>query len=477
MNGAPRTHVHMIGIGGSGMSALARLYLQQGRRVTGSDESDSPALRDLERLGAEIWVGPDPSRAGAATLVVHSSAVPDGDSELADARRRGVPTLKHAQALGELVNARRGIAVAGSHGKTTTTSMIAFALYRAGRQPSFQVGGDMIDLGTSAAWGAGEWMVVEADEFDRRFLEYYPEIAVITNVEPDHFEYYATVEEMTGAFAEFLTHVRPGGAIVGCGQEPRLAKLLEDVRDRRIVRYGFTNASGANAWDWVAGDVQDVPGGSKFKVQSSKFKVEVAGSLRIPGRHHVLNALAAVATCDLLGVSAAETLGALADFHGARRRFELIGEAAGVRVYTDYGHHPTEVRVNLEAARHLVVPPGRVWVVFQPHLKVRTEMLFDEFSRAFGAADVVVLTDVYSPAGREPDGHYRGSAELVRSMGHPNARHVPTAEDARTILAGELRPGDVVVAMGAGPINQLAPRVVEDLQHGQQPQPPQRHAG
>ena len=471
MSGAPRNHVvpgdhvHMIGIGGSGMSALARLYLQQGRRVTGSDEADSPALADLARLGAEVWVGHDPDRARSAALVIHSSAVPETDPELADARRRGVPARKHAQALGELVNARRGIAVAGSHGKTTTTSMIAFALQRTGRRPSFQVGGDMIDLGTSAAWGEGEWMVVEADEFDRRFLEYYPEIAVVTNVEPDHFEYYATVEEMVDAFAAFLTQVRPGGAIVACGPEPRLARLLEDVHERRIVRYGFAERPGSEGWEWLAGDVEEIPGGTKFKVQCPKSKETVAGSLQIPGRHHVLNALAAVATCDLLGVPAGETLRVLAEFHGAKRRFELVGEAGGVRVSTDYGHHPTEVRVNLEAARHLVTPPGRVWVVFQPHLKVRTEMLFDDFARAFAAADAVMLTDVYSPAGREPEGHYRGSAVLVqaiRAVGHPNARHVPTAEDARTLLAGELRSGDVVVVMGAGPINQLASQLVAD---------------
>jgi UDP-N-acetylmuramate--alanine ligase len=487
-------HVHMIGIGGSGMSALARLYLQQGLRVTGSDEVESGALRDLRALGAQVHAGRhDAAYVGDADLVVHSSAVPADNPELVEARRRGIRTLKHAQALGALVNARRGIAVAGTHGKTTTTSMIAFALQRAGKAPSFQVGGEMIDLGTSAGWGAGEWMVIEADEFDRRFLEYYPEIAVVTNVEPDHFEYYGTVEAMTGAFAQFLTHVRPGGAIVACGEDERLAGLLEqmqhatckvqservanagigpdgvDSRDRRVIRYGAVegNADGGQ-WDWVATDVQEVPGGSRFVVRAPGLDEPIPASLQIPGRHHVRNALAAIAVCDLVGATVRETASALAEFHGARRRFEPVGEAAGVRVFSDYGHHPTEVRVNLEAARHLVTPPGRVWVVFQPHLYVRTEMLFDQFARAFDAADVVVLTDVYSPSGREPAGRYRGSAELVQAMRHSNARHVSTPEAARLALARDLRAGDVAVVMGAGPIDRLAPLVVADLEqrHG-----------
>jgi UDP-N-acetylmuramate--alanine ligase len=475
--------VHLVGIGGAGMSALARLYLAQGHAVSGSDESDSQALRDLAALGATVHVGHDAAFVEGADLVVASSAVPESRPELVAARGQGRRVLKHAQALGELFNRQRGIAVAGTHGKTTTTAMIAYVLERCGYAPKFQVGGELVDLGTSAAWGEGEWMVVEADEFDRRFLEYRPEIAVVTNVEPDHFEYYATVAEMEGAFGAFLERVVPGGTVVACAQEPRLARLLRDVRPARVLRYGIVPDGGAPGpdWDWWATEVRLTPGGSRSRVFRRRAGdgardgapaagVEVARlALRLQGRHNVLNALAALACCEVVGVPPAAGAPALAGFNGTRRRFQLAGEGRGVRVFEDYAHHPTEVRVNLEAARLLLTDGGRLWGVFQPHLFQRTEGLFDEFAGAFGAADEVLLTDVYSPSGREPAGAYRGSADLVAAMiarGHGGARHVPDAQAARALLRDELRPGDVVVVMGAGPINALAWQLARDLEGG-----------
>ncbi|MBI3970997.1 MAG: UDP-N-acetylmuramate--L-alanine ligase [Chloroflexi bacterium] len=497
-NAMPR-RVHMVGIGGAGMSALARLYLQQGTAVSGSDESDSATLHDLASVGATVHVGHNAAYVGTAGLVVYSSAVPETKPELVEARRRGIRTLKHAQALAELFNPRRGIAVAGTHGKTTTSSMIAYALVRCGRQPSFHVGGELVDLNTSARWGDGEWMVIEADEFDRRFLEYTPDIAVVLNVEPDHFEYYGTVVAMEAAFAAFLERVRPGGRIVACGDSPRLAPLLENVRDRHVVRYGLdpgrdeprsagsaaTRSSGGWApdrssahpervegrspagFDWWAEDVREVPGGSRFTAcrRAAGGDVErVRAALAIPGRHNVSNALAALAVCATVGVPAQEAADALAGFHGARRRFQLMADpadAGGVRVYDDYAHHPTEVRAMVAAARPLVPPEGRLWTVFQPHLYVRTEELFDEFACAFDGADRVVLTDVYSPSGREPARNYRGSRELAAAI--PDARHAPTLDDARRLLLDEVRPGDIVLVMGAGPITQLASRLADDL--------------
>jgi UDP-N-acetylmuramate--alanine ligase len=465
--------IHMVGIGGAGMSALARLYLAQGHAVSGSDESDSAALRDLRDLGAAVQVGHDAAHVAGVDLVVTSSAVPETRPELVAARGAGIAVLKHAQALGALFNEQRGIAVAGTHGKTTTTSMIAFVLDVCGRSPKFQVGGELVDLGTSARWGSGEWMVIEADEFDRRFLEYRPEIAVITNVEPDHFEYYASVEEMEGAFAAFLECVLPGGTVVACAQEPRLARLLRAGRERRILRYGI--ATGSGSWapadgDWWADGVELTPGGARCRVhQAGGPPGGTPLTLQVQGRHNVLNALAALAVCDLAGVPPAAAAPALGGFHGARRRFQLAGDAAGVRVYEDYAHHPTEVQVNLEAARLLLPPGGRLWSVFQPHLYQRTEGLFDEFAAAFDAADLVLLTDVYSPSGREPVRAYRGSADLVAAMtarGHGGARHVPDAAAARAALNAGWRPGDVVVVMGAGPINALAWQLGDDLRAG-----------
>ncbi|HEX2326839.1 MAG TPA: UDP-N-acetylmuramate--L-alanine ligase [Chloroflexota bacterium] len=458
--------MHLVGAGGAGMSALARLYLALGHTVSGSDASDSPALRDLAALGAAVHVGHDGRYVQGADLVVTTSAAPAQTPELVAARAQGIRLLKHAQALGELFNAQRGIAVAGTHGKTTTTAMIAFVLQRCGLEPKFQVGGELVDLGTSAGWGEGQWMVIEADEFDRRFLEYRPEIAVVTNVEPDHFEYFGSVAEMEGAFRDYLRNVLPGGAVVACAQEPRLATLLEEVNGRRIVRYGVPAAGSQPGpeWDWWASDVVLEPGGSRWT--ANKRAGQALITLRLQGRHNVLNALAALAVCDLAGVPLERAAPALGAFHGTRRRFQLAGSAAGVRVYEDYAHHPTEVRVNLEAARLLVPPGGRLWGVFQPHLYQRTEGLFEEFRGAFQAADQALLTDVYSPQGREPARAYRGTSELVAAMaaaGHPGARHVPDAAAARATLNAETRPGDVVVVMGAGPINALAYDLAGDL--------------
>jgi UDP-N-acetylmuramate--alanine ligase len=455
----------MIGIGGAGMSALARLYLQQGVLVSGSDESDSATLRDLARLGARVHVGHDPEWLGDADLVVFSSAVPESDPERVEAQLRGTPAIKHAQALAAIFNDRRGIAVAGTHGKTTTSAMIAFALYRCGMDPTFHVGGELVDLDTSAREG-GDWMVVEADEFDRRFLEYRPEIAVVTNVEPDHFEYYRSVDEMEAAFTAFLRQVRRNGAIALCGHDCRLPRLF-DAGDPRVLRYGIVDGAGRQAagWQWRASDVEEVPGGSRFQVQWDQGANgdRLPATLRIPGRHNILNALAALAVCRTVGVDVARAVAALGEFRGVRRRFQLAGDVCGVRVYEDYAHHPTEVRASIAAARPLVSPGGKLWAVFQPHLYTRTDHLFAEFTRAFDAAERVLLTDVYSPVGREPLATYRGSGDLIREMRHPGAVHVADPASARELLAGRVRAGDLVLVMGAGPINQLAWDLVADL--------------
>jgi UDP-N-acetylmuramate--alanine ligase len=449
----------MVGIGGAGMSALARLYLEQGVAVSGSDQAASATLEDLAQLGAQTYVGSDPERIDGADVVVYSSAVPDSDAELHAARASGVRAIKHAVALGELFNTKRGIAIAGTHGKTTTTSMVSLILERAGLQPSFHVGGEMLDLGTSARHGAGEWFVIEADEFDRRFLEYDPEIAVINNVEPDHFEYYGTYERMRGAFADFLRRVRPGGTVVAWGEDARLTGLIDEVGPERVARFGFADAG--RRWDVTASDLRLSPRGSDLVVEADGE--HAALRLVIPGVHNVRNALAAVTTSRLAGVPLTSAVATLAEFHGARRRLQLLADRDGIKVFDDYAHHPTAVRLMIEALRRQVAPGGRLWAVFQPHLRTRTEELFDEFTSAFTGADAVVIVDVYSPKGREPEGRYRGSAELVTALGHPNARHVPTLDEARAILGAELRPGDVAVVMGAGTIERLSQQVAQDV--------------
>ncbi len=454
--------MHMVGIGGAGMSALARLYLAQGLRVSGSDQVASKALDDLAALGASVYAGSDPERVAGADLLVYSSAVPESDPELGAARARGARAIKHAVALGELFNAKRGIAVAGTHGKTTTTSMLALILERAGLEPSFHVGGELVDLGTSARLGRGEWFVVEADEFDRRFLEYDPEIAVVNNIEPDHFEYYGTYDEMRGAFADFLRRLRPGGTAVVWGEDERLADLVRAVDPERVVRFGLSDDG--ERWDVTGTNVELRPEGSRFTARAGEAVSEV--ELVIPGVHNVRNALGALAAARVVGISLADAARTLGEFHGARRRLQLVAEHAGIRVFDDYAHHPTAVRLMIDALRRQVLPGGRMWAVFQPHLRTRTEELFDEFARAFDGADMVVLADVYSPKGREPEGSYRGSAELVAALGHPNARHIPALEDIRVVLGRELREGDVVLIMGAGTIERLAQHVAEDVGGG-----------
>ncbi|HET7768709.1 MAG TPA: UDP-N-acetylmuramate--L-alanine ligase [Chloroflexota bacterium] len=453
------TRIHMVGIGGAGMSALARLYLQRGETLSGSDQVASRALDELRALGADCYAGSDPPRAAAADLVVYSSAVPETDPELSAARAAGVRSVKHAVALGDLFNTRRGIAIAGTHGKTTTSSMVSLILERAGLRPSFQVGGEIMDLGTSARWGAGEWFVVEADEFDRRFLEYTPEVATINNVEPDHFEYYATYENMRGAFADFLRRLRPDGTAVVWGEDERLSGIVKEVQPPHVVTFGLdTNGT---SWDVSASDVALEGGGSHFSARAGDEAADVR--LVIPGVHNVRNALAAIATSRSAGVSLTHAAQTLAQFHGARRRLQLLAEHAGIRVFDDYAHHPTAVQLMIEAMRRQVPRDGRLWAVFQPHLRTRTEELFDELAGAFAGADVALITDVYSPKGREPEGAYRDSAALVRATRHPGARHVPTLEEARAILARDLRPGDIALIMGAGTIERLAQEVASDV--------------
>lgn len=451
--------VHMIGIGGAGMSALARLYLEQGVSLSGSDQVASRTLDELTSLGAATYTGAHPLRAAAVDLVVYSSAVPESDAELVAARERGVRAIKHAVALGELFNARRGIAIAGTHGKTTTSSMVSLILERAGLRPAFHVGGELVDLGTSARWGDGDWFVVEADEFDRRFLEYSPEIATINNVEPDHFEYYGTYENMRGAFADFLGRLRPEGTAVVWGEDERLGGLVDEVRPPRVIRFGLDEHD--SRWDVTGSDVRLDAEGGQLTVSAGSERASVR--LVVPGIHNVRNALAALATSRLAGVSLAHAAKTLGTFHGARRRLQLLADHAGIRVLDDYAHHPTAVRLMIEAVRRQVEHGGRLWAVFQPHLRTRTEELFDELAGAFAGADEVLITDVYSPKNREPEGVYRASDSLVHAINHPEVRHVPTLEEVRTILARELRAGDVALIMGAGSIERLAQEVATDV--------------
>ena len=424
--------LHFVGIGGAGMSGLALVSKALGARVTGSDRADSPYCERLRAAGIEPAIGHDATNYPPGAEVVVSTAIPEDNAEVSAARASGAHVLHRGDLLGELSRMKHTIAVGGTHGKTTTASMAAHMLRETGRDPAFLIGGELRSVGTNADWGEGAWAVIEADESDRSFLKLYRPVAVVTNVELDHHATYANLGELEQAFAEFaepaeLLILGPGVELQGRGREVRF-----DVRGR----------------------VELFPGGSRFDVQGTEVE------LRVPGRHNILNALAALAACRAAGVEPAEAAPALATFTGAARRFESHGRtASGARIFDDYAHHPTEVRATLEAARTLGAK-GRLVACFQPHLYSRTRLLAREFGRALALADLVVVLDVYPARERAED--FPGVSGLMVAQAAADAAGgrpvwwLPRIEDAQRMLAAELADGDVVLTMGAGDVDQLA---------------------
>jgi UDP-N-acetylmuramate--alanine ligase len=439
--------VHFVGIGGTGMSALATVLLEAGHRISGCDLQNSEITSDLARRGATIQLGHDPVHICDVDLVVITSAVPNDAPEVLAARQASIPVIKRAELLGLLTRRQRSICVAGTHGKTTTSAMLALALTEAGRDPTILVGGVIPRLGSGARLGHGDLLVAEADEYDGSFLRFTPEVAIVTNVEPDHLDFYGSFERIEEAFTSFLTLVPPTGARVLCWDDPWL-RHLPGSDGATLVTYGLS--SGA---DWQATDIRkNDRGGNDATIWHRGERIGQL-SLAVPGHHNVANALAVVAACAFIGVAFDVVAAALVDFSGVRRRFELKGTVADISIFDDYAHHPTEIRATLAAARERA--RGDIWCVFQPHTYHRTAALFDEFATAFGEADRVVITEVYSPAGREQPDERFTSARLVEVMEHPGATYVATPREAAVRVAADARPGDLVLTMGAGPITQL----------------------
>jgi UDP-N-acetylmuramate--alanine ligase len=431
--------LHFIGIGGAGMSGLALVTRSLGAHVSGSDRSDSSYLERLRAAGIEPAIGHDAANLPAGAEVVVSTAIGDDNPELARAREAGARVLHRGDLLAEVAALKRCLAVAGTHGKTTTASMAAHVLVELRRDPSYLIGGELRSTGANAAWGAGEDIVVEADESDRSFLKLAPDFASITNVELDHHATYRSEHEVEQAFAQFTAR---------CG---RASAWVE------APPIGAQESFGIEAGDLRASDVRLEGSGSRFTVDGSELR------LGVPGRHNVLNALAALACLRAAGVQVAEAAPALAGFTGARRRFERRGETAtGALVYDDYAHHPTEVRATLEAARELGA--RRVVAVFQPHLYSRTQMLARDFGRALALADVVVVLDVY-PARERAEDHPGVSGLMVARAAADAARGrrvywTPSQDDAARLLDAAIRPGDVLITLGAGDVDRLAERLV-----------------
>lgn len=452
--------VHFIGIGGAGMSGIARILLARGLRVSGSDAKESATLAALRALGATVHVGHDAGHVADADTVVVSSAVRDSNPELVAAREQGRQVLHRSHALAALMQGRRGIAVAGTHGKTTTTAMVTVALQHCGADPSFAIGGELTESGVGAHDGLGDVFVAEADESDGSFLLYRPQVAVITNVEPDHLDHYGSPEAVEAAFAAFADRVAPGGLVVACADDPGSAAIAGAAAGRRsgdgvrVLTYGWSDGADTR----LSGPAPD----GSFALCDAAGREVVRLTLRVPGRHNMLNAAAAWTAATGLGFDPAALAAGLEQFRGTRRRFEVRGAAAGVVVVDDYAHHPTEVAAVLRAARE-AEGAARVIAVFQPHLYSRTRIFGADFGAALGLADEVVVMDVYA-AREDPEPGVSG-ALIADAVPLPPERvaYVPSWSAVAGAVAGKARAGDLVLTIGAGDVTMLGPQILAEL--------------
>ena len=440
----PPAHVHMVGIGGVGVSGLARMLAGRGYQVSGSDMSQSPATDALRAEGIDVRFGHDAANVAGADLVVMTAAVPDDNPEVVAATVARVPVVKRAALLGLLANAADCLAVAGSHGKSTTSGMAALALERAGQSPSFAVGATVRELGTNARLGSGPHFVVEADEYDHSFLWLRPAVAIVTNIEYDHPDIFPELDAVLDAFARFTTGIRPGGTLVISADDPGCERLLErlgEPGDYRIVTFGERSG------DWRI--TRQTDGSAQVTTASGRM---FALRLAVPGRHNLLNALAVLAASEGLSVEAEALVPGLEAFGGVSRRFEVLLDTPQLTVVNDYAHHPTEVAATIAAARERY-PGRRVLTVFQPHTFSRTHALLDEFAAALDAADEVVLADIYPS--RETDSLGVSSLNIAERMAR-TANLAGSPEESAQAATRLMQPGDVVLVMGAGDIYRAA---------------------
>ncbi|MCW2905048.1 MAG: UDP-N-acetylmuramate/alanine ligase [Streptosporangiaceae bacterium] len=453
--------VHFIAIGGAGMSGIARIMLKRGIAVSGSDARDSELLGRLGDLGAKVFVGHAAQHLGDADTVVVSTAIRDGNPELVAARKRGLRVMHRAEALASLMVGRRGVAVAGTHGKTSTTSMLTVTLQHAGADPAYCIGGQLVTTGLGADEGGGEVFVAEADESDGSFLRFSPELAVVTNVEADHLDNYGGFDEVKESFARFVERIEPGGVLVAGADDPVAVELAELGRARGLTVRTYGESPGADLR--ITGFVPRGLG-SRFEI-SGLGEVELA----VPGRHNAHNATAVVAVALALGHDFEIVRAGLASFGGARRRLERKGAAGGAEVFDSYAHHPTELTADLRATRDYVEQKGsgRIVAVFQPHLYSRTRFFAAEFGAALGLADVVVVLDVYGAredpepgvtgrlvADQVPDGPGPGAAEVF---------YAPVRDEVPGQVVDLARAGDVIITLGAGDVTELGPLIMERL--------------
>lgn len=450
-------HVHFVGIGGYGMSAIARVMLDLGYEVTGSDVSQQEMTERLSSRGATIFYGHEKDQVAGADIVVHSTAVSGDNVELVEAKRRNIPVIHRSEMLARLMADRVGVAVTGAHGKTTTTSMIAYVMERNQLDPTFVIGGVVSNIGDNAKAGGGTYVVAEADESDGSFLHYRPTIAVVTNIEADHLEHYdGKFENLRNAYKTFISGISSDGLAVLSADDEHL-RDLKSVSKACVVTYGFSDDADIQAKNIRLLD--------RTSVSDIYVHGELAGRLQLslPGLHNIQNALAAYAVGAEAGLSFAQIAAALAEFHGAKRRFQVVAETGDVLIIDDYAHHPTEISATIAAARST---GRRIVAVFQPQRYTRTFFLFDAFARSFSFADEVVISEIYSPAGEQQIEGVTAErlANEIRLHSNPKTQYIREKDDIVRYLLGTIQPGDLVLTMGAGDIWKVAEQLRDDLQ-------------
>jgi UDP-N-acetylmuramate--alanine ligase len=456
INLSPDMHIHLVGIGGAGLSAIAQVLLGRGYTVSGSDLQANELTADLAQDGAVIYEGHRAANIAGADMILVSSAVPTGNPEIEAADAAGVPVLKRAEFLGALMSGTYGIAVAGSHGKTTTTGMIAQIMMEAGLDPTVIVGGVLPLFQSNGRAGDSKYLLVEADEYDQMFLGLQPQIAVITNVEYDHPDQYAAPTAYQDAFYEFARRITPGGVLVACADDPAAAALPEKVEMTSVSVHTY----GLGEAEWRAVDLRvNQLGGMDFLIERHGQVVGLA-RLRVPGEHNVRNALAAIAVSQELEIDFADAGKALAEFGGISRRFQVVGEIEDVTVIDDYAHHPTEIQATLAAARQRY-PGRRLWAVWQPHTFSRTKAMLADFAKSFGDADRVVVLDVFRS--REKNSLGIDTSDVSTAIEHSHTHHAGSKADAVTFILDRVRPGDVIVTLTAGDGNLVGQQVLRQL--------------
>lgn len=450
--------IHFVGIGGIGMSGIAEVLLNLGYGISGSDVQSSDTTKRLQQLGAAIDVGHAAENIGNADVVVTSTAVKADNPEVLEAQRKNIPVIPRAEMLAELLKMKFSVAVSGSHGKTTTTSMVSTLLAEGGLDPTMVIGGKLASIGSNARLGGGDILVAEADESDGSFLKLSPTIAVITNIDREHLDYYPGIEEIKDAFLKFANMVPFYGCTVMCGDNEHVRAIARSIK-RRVITYGITHPA-----DYTASDIRHPDAGTRYALS---YRGESLGdvALMVPGLFNVYNSMAAIAVGRELGLDMATLRKGLLAFSGVQRRLEVKGDAGGIAVVDDYGHHPTEIMATLAAARQM--RKGRLIVVFQPHRFTRTKALFDEFTRAFGDADVLVLNDIY-PASEAPIPGVHSAAlwVAIKEGGHPCVEYIAQPQGTIEFLLANAKPGDTVLTLGAGSVYKIGEAFLAQIKEG-----------